>query len=85
VTVSAELNRDLRIRVRNTGAPLGRRTTGLGVGLDNVTRRLEHHYGAGASLSISRDRQGATVAELHIPVGDAETRRVPVITRDARL
>jgi two-component system LytT family sensor kinase len=71
VTVTATLDRDLLIVVRNTGAPFGpRRVSGLGVGLENVTRRLQHYYGPDASFTIARDANGATVAELRLPTAD---------------
>jgi two-component system LytT family sensor kinase len=71
VTVKASLDQDLRIVVRNTGAPLGpRRIPGLGVGLENVTRRLQHYYGHDAYLTVTRDEEGATVAELRLPATD---------------
>jgi LytS/YehU family sensor histidine kinase len=71
VTVKASLDQDLRIVVRNTGAPLGPRPiSGLGVGLENVTRRLQHYYGHDAYLTVTRDEEGATVAELRLPATD---------------
>jgi LytS/YehU family sensor histidine kinase len=84
VTVTARLDQDLRIIVRNTGAPLGtRRTSGPGVGLENVTKRLQHYYGVEASLTVERDATGATVAELRLPVGDVEDGHVSVVARKA--
>jgi hypothetical protein len=71
VMVHATLDPDLRIVVRNTGAPLlPRRVSEPGVGLGNVTRRLQHYYGPAASLTLARDGEGATVAELRLPVAD---------------
>jgi LytS/YehU family sensor histidine kinase len=73
VTVRARLNPDLEIVVRNTGAPLSPgRTSGQGVGLENVTRRLHHYYGDGASLTVTRDENGATVAELRLPAAEVD-------------
>jgi LytS/YehU family sensor histidine kinase len=84
VTVRATLDHDLRIMVRNTGAPLGaRRGSGPGVGLDNVTRRLEHYYGVDASLTVSQDADGATVAELRLPAADVDDGHVGVMARNA--
>jgi LytS/YehU family sensor histidine kinase len=75
VTVRAWLDRDLHIVVRNTGAPLGsRRIAGLGVGLENVTRRLQHYYGEDASLTVARDKAGATVAVLRLPAAVTDDR-----------
>jgi LytS/YehU family sensor histidine kinase len=84
VTVKASLDRDLRIVVRNTGAPLGpRQASGSGVGLDNVSKRLEHYYGLDASLTVSRDADGATVAELRLPAADVDDGHVRVMARNA--
>jgi two-component system, LytTR family, sensor kinase len=76
------------IAVRNTGAPLrGRRpASDSGVGLTNVERRLRHYYGEEASLTIGRDPDGATIAELRLPAietDDADT--APPIARDVAL
>jgi two-component system LytT family sensor kinase len=84
VSVTATVDRDLLIVVRNTGAPLSaRRGTGSGVGLENVTRRLEHYYGVDASLTVRRATDGATVAELRLPATDSDGRHVELITRNA--
>jgi two-component system LytT family sensor kinase len=84
VTVTARLDRDLLIVVRNTGAPLStRRDTGSGVGLENVTRRLEHYYGVDASLTVRRATDGATIAELRLPATDADDRPVAMMARNA--
>jgi two-component system LytT family sensor kinase len=84
VTVRATLDEDLRIVVRNTGAPLGsRRASGAGVGLDNVTRRLRHYYGRDARLTVASDGNGATVAELRLPASDLED-HVNVVARCAK-
>jgi hypothetical protein len=87
VTVSATLDRDLRIIVRNTGAPLGTgRPSGPGVGIENVTRRLEHYYGVDASLTVARDADDATVAELRLPAADVsgiDDDHVNVMARNA--
>ena len=84
VTVTATLADDLRIVVRNTGAPfkagLG---SGPGVGIDNVTRRLQHYYGDEASLIVASAADGATVAELRLPVVDSDERQVRVAARSA--
>ena len=83
IALTATLDDDLRIVVRNTGAPLGARTDpGLGVGLDNVRRRLQHYFGEDASVTVTRDAEGATVAELRLPAADAEG-SVEVLPRSA--
>jgi LytS/YehU family sensor histidine kinase len=63
----------LRIAVRNTGAPLAAhyRRGGEHVGLDNVARRLQGHYGPAATLTLMADAGGGTVAELLLPLTDA--------------
>jgi two-component system LytT family sensor kinase len=84
ITVTASLDSDLCIVVRNTGAPLGTRTAaGSGVGLENVRRRLHHYYGPEARLEVGRDPAGATVAELRLPAADGDDENLPVITRSA--
>jgi hypothetical protein len=82
VTVTATLDNDLRIVVRNTGAPLGTAAaSGSGVGLENVRRRLHHYYGDEASFTVVRDESGATVAELRLPAVDSDDQRLEVIAR----
>ncbi len=82
IAMTATLDDDLRIVVRNTGAPLGARTEpGLGVGLDNVRRRLQHYFGEEASVTVARDAEGATVAELRLPAADADDRPVELLRR----
>jgi two-component system, LytTR family, sensor kinase len=84
VTVTAELGPNLRIVVRNTGAPLGaRRGSGTGVGIENVTRRLRHYYGANATLTVFCETDGSTVAELRLPAADVDDRHVTDVTRHA--
>jgi LytS/YehU family sensor histidine kinase len=61
----------LRIAVRNSGAPLqvaAPRPAGERVGVDNVRRRLAGHYGDMATLTLSADALGHTVAELSMPL-----------------
>jgi two-component system, LytTR family, sensor kinase len=74
----------LRLQVRNTGAPLqpaGGRSEGAGIGLRNVSRRLEHYYGGAAALTVTTAGDGATVAEIRLPVGAAETMRLRAAER----
>ena len=62
---------ELRVAVRNSGAPLHAavsRHGGEHVGVDNVRRRLAGHYGSRARLALGADENGHTVAELIIPV-----------------
>jgi sensor histidine kinase YesM len=51
------------------------------VGLENVTRRLEHYYGVDASLTVARDADGATVAELRLPATSVDDGDVEVVVR----
>jgi LytS/YehU family sensor histidine kinase len=56
----------LRVVVENSAAPASR-SSGAGLGLENVRRRLEICYGAASGLRLSLDGETA-VAELSIPV-----------------
>jgi hypothetical protein len=69
-SVCEERERFLEIAVRNTGAPLGGRssTAGSGIGLQNVAHRLRCYYGDDATLRLSSDASGETVAEVRIPL-----------------
>jgi LytS/YehU family sensor histidine kinase len=83
VTVRATRDQGLRIVVRNTGAPLGGGPSpGQGVGLENVTRRLQHYYGHNASLTVARDEDGATIAELRLPAAEVDE-QINVLARHA--
>ena len=63
----------LRVTVRNSGAPLSplapRRADGH-IGVDNVERRLAGHYGPNATLALSTEPDGSTLAELALPLVD---------------
>lgn len=84
LAIKARLDGDLRIIVRNTGAPLGaRRAAGSGVGLENVRRRLQHYYGVAATLTLTSEDDGATIAELHLPESEAEEGALEVVGRRA--
>jgi hypothetical protein len=82
VSVTARLDEDLEIVVRNTGAPFVERpgpTTG--VGLENVRRRLQFYYGEEAGLTIGQDERGATVATLRLPAAaDLDGRESDAVT-----
>lgn len=81
VSVSASLRvatnpPTLRIVVTNTGAPLAPpRAPGGGVGLESVSRRLQHYYGDRATFTLRRGASGETIAEMEVPV-DAASREV---------
>jgi two-component system LytT family sensor kinase len=74
----------LRITVRNTGAPLRqRRPRSGGVGLRSVEQRLRNYYGEEAGFALRQDPDGATVAEIYFPVGEAEDPNVAMMARNA--
>ena len=63
----------LRLTVRNTGAPLhgaSERVSGDHVGVDNVRRRLAGHYGDRARLTLTTEPQGQTIAEILMPLAE---------------
>lgn len=64
----------LCVTVRNTGAPLieGASRDDGGLGLRSVERRLACHYGEAASLTLRRNADGATTAELRLPISGSE-------------
>jgi len=72
VEVTASIDaRILRLRVRNSGAPLYAASPPLGgehVGIENVRRRLSGHYGDAASLTLASKPGGGTVASIGIPL-----------------
>jgi LytS/YehU family sensor histidine kinase len=91
LAISATLNgpgavTELRVSVRNTGAPLvGREPRdGGGVGLRSVERRLQCYYGDAASLTLRHDADGSTTAELRLPVGDVDDANVAALTKVAK-
>ena len=59
--------RGLRVSVRNTGMPLGPQASG-GIGLENVRQRLRHSYGERGTLVVRTEADGATLAELTLPL-----------------
>ena len=73
------------IQVRNTGAPLtvpgiG---TGHGVGLRNVRQRLQLYYNGAATLTLTSDAEGATIAELRMPAPVRGERGTTAVTGPA--
>jgi LytS/YehU family sensor histidine kinase len=73
VTIRAD-NRDsqLRIVVADTGAGYNPANENKGTGLRRLRDRLSALYGARASLDVSRDANGGTIASLVIPQGDGD-------------
>ena len=84
-TVSDDSSPMLHIVVRNTGAPLGERTSaeGTGIGLQNVARRLRCYYGDAATLTLSSD-SGETVAEIRLPMHATIEEDVPALLEHSR-
>jgi sensor histidine kinase YesM len=74
---------ELHVTVRNTGAPLlGQHPApDGGIGLRSVERRLHYYYGGKARVTLRRDNDGATVAELCLPGGEDEDRNVAAFAR----
>jgi two-component system, LytTR family, sensor kinase len=73
VTVEARLDGDcLCVSVRNTGAALGERLSASsgGVGLRNVEQRLASYYGQAGTLRLATTNDGATMAEIRMPIAD---------------
>jgi sensor histidine kinase YesM len=63
--------RRLQLTVRNSGAPLSSvadRVRGEQLGVDNVNRRLQGHYGPQASFTLRAAADGRTVAEIIMPL-----------------
>jgi hypothetical protein len=60
------------IQVEDTGVGLEassvRKSMGANVGLANIRRRLECHYGSAATLSIAGRQEGGVCASIQIPV-----------------
>ncbi|NOT27637.1 MAG: histidine kinase [Acidobacteria bacterium] len=81
----ASPTRRLRITVLNTGASMAPSPSPHGIGLQNVRRRLECHFGDDARLTLKTDPDGVTRVELLLPVPDLEDSAVPVtLSQDAR-
>ena len=84
VTISARVDRSaggptrLVLVVQDSGVGVTvealRRGREVGVGLNNVERRLACQYGAAASLSIRSEPDAGTAVEIHLPVD----RKAPV-------
>ena len=84
VSIAARLGgAELVISVRNTDARRrqGRQTDPRGLGLTNVERRLELHYGEAASVSLTHDPDGTTTALLRLPAYDLDRADIAAPTR----
>jgi LytS/YehU family sensor histidine kinase len=62
--------RDLVISVSDTGIGLDDTGTRAGVGLNNVSRRLENIYGNTARVTLTRNRPAGTIAMIQVPLSD---------------
>jgi len=75
VTVAAAFERQgLRITVTDDGVGLPQDfdiTTGAGTGLRNIRSRLEHLYGAAATLDVRRGEPAGTTVEIRLPITSA--------------
>lgn len=81
VQVRARIEQGLcRIEVSDSGASLATGANPEGIGLDNVRRRLELHFGGGSRLELRREA-GRTVASFTVPV----ERRAPAACREDSL
>lgn len=68
IHISAQvLDAQLRVVVQDSGSGAAPASTGAGVALQNVRRRLEICYGSGAELRLSAGQEQST-AELRIPL-----------------
>jgi sensor histidine kinase YesM len=56
-------------------------TSGGGVGLRNVERRLACYYGEAARLELRTESDGATIAELRLPTSDADDENARLVSR----
>jgi two-component system LytT family sensor kinase len=73
---------ELRIVVRNTGAPLrvDAGKDGTGIGLHNVERRLRCYFGDQAGVTLERDHAtGETVATLRLPTPESRPDDEPAL------
>jgi hypothetical protein len=89
VLVSACLDRasdELRIVVRNSGAPLNGRTPsrGGGIGLQSVERRLRCYFDDAAGFTLTQADNGDTVAELRLPARAARDDEADVAAESVR-
>lgn len=75
VTIGAAFeNGGLRITVADDGAGLPRDfdiATGAGTGLRNIRSRLEHIYGAAATLDVRRRDPAGTTVDITLPITSA--------------
>jgi sensor histidine kinase YesM len=62
--------RDLVISVSDTGIGLDDTGARAGVGLNNVSRRLESIYGNAARVTLTRNRPAGTIAMIQVPLSD---------------
>ena len=71
ITVDCRLSgRDLVISVSDTGAGLDETGGRAGIGLNNVSRRLESIYGNTARVTLTQNRPAGTLATIQLPLPD---------------
>ncbi len=61
---------DLVITVSDTGTGLDVTGVRAGIGLNNVSRRLESIYGNTARVTLTRNRPFGTIARIQVPLAD---------------
>lgn len=71
ITVDCRLSgRDLVISISDTGAGLDETGFQAGVGLNNVSRRLESIYGNTARVTLTQHRPAGTLATIQVPLSN---------------
>jgi two-component system sensor histidine kinase LytS len=79
---AADSSLELALTVSDTGSGMTeaelRRGRALGVGLSNVERRLQGHYGAAASLSIQSVPGTGTTVTIRLPAESSRTADHPM-------
>ncbi|MCA1787803.1 MAG: hypothetical protein LC657_17660, partial [Desulfobacteraceae bacterium] len=71
ITIDCRLaGRDLVISVSDTGMGLDDTGARAGVGLNNVSRRLENIYGNTARVTLTRNRPAGTIAMIQVSLSD---------------
>jgi sensor histidine kinase YesM len=76
ITVDCRLSgRNLVISVSDTGAGLDETGVRAGIGLNNVSRRLESIYGNTARITLTQNRPAGTLATIQLPLPDLPHRK----------
>ncbi len=87
ITIDCRLSGpDLVIAVSDTGTGLDDTGDRAGIGLNNVSRRLESIYGNSAQVTLTRNRPTGTIATIQIPLANhPQTKITGDTTNDAML